>query len=240
MIVIPMAGMSSRFFSAGFDKPKYMLEAKGKTLFEHSLLSFKKYFNDEHFIFIVRNIYHTEAFVKSKAEALGIKNYNIVCLESETKGQAETVFLGVKGIESNNSLTIFNIDTFRPNFSYPKLTGIEDGYLEVFVGKGDNWSFVLPFKNSKTLIKETAEKRAISDLCCTGVYHFTKVSDFTDAYLEYKSKPKNEWDKGELYVAPLYNSLIKKGKQIHYHKIERTDVIFCGTPDEYAEFVDQE
>ncbi|EII5689729.1 capsular biosynthesis protein, partial [Vibrio parahaemolyticus] len=26
MIVIPMAGMSSRFFKAGYDKPKYMLE----------------------------------------------------------------------------------------------------------------------------------------------------------------------------------------------------------------------
>ncbi|EGR1720790.1 capsular biosynthesis protein, partial [Vibrio parahaemolyticus] len=25
MIVIPMAGMSSRFFKAGYDKPKYML-----------------------------------------------------------------------------------------------------------------------------------------------------------------------------------------------------------------------
>ncbi|EID7846057.1 capsular biosynthesis protein, partial [Vibrio parahaemolyticus] len=24
MIVIPMAGMSSRFFKAGYDKPKYM------------------------------------------------------------------------------------------------------------------------------------------------------------------------------------------------------------------------
>ncbi|EGR2739468.1 capsular biosynthesis protein, partial [Vibrio parahaemolyticus] len=29
MIVIPMAGMSSRFFKAGYDKPKYMLEATG-------------------------------------------------------------------------------------------------------------------------------------------------------------------------------------------------------------------
>ncbi|MBD6989485.1 capsular biosynthesis protein, partial [Vibrio parahaemolyticus] len=44
MIIIPMAGMSSRFFNAGYDKPKYMLEARGVTLFEHSILSFKKYF----------------------------------------------------------------------------------------------------------------------------------------------------------------------------------------------------
>lgn len=31
MIVIPMAGMSSRFFKAGYTQPKYMLEAHGQT-----------------------------------------------------------------------------------------------------------------------------------------------------------------------------------------------------------------
>ncbi|EOA0230274.1 capsular biosynthesis protein, partial [Escherichia coli] len=36
MIVIPMAGLSSRFKKAGYVKPKYMLEAHGKTLFSHS------------------------------------------------------------------------------------------------------------------------------------------------------------------------------------------------------------
>ncbi|TOH10549.1 capsular biosynthesis protein, partial [Vibrio parahaemolyticus] len=44
MIVIPMAGMSSRFFKAGYKLPKYMLEAHGKSLFEHSLRSFESYF----------------------------------------------------------------------------------------------------------------------------------------------------------------------------------------------------
>lgn len=55
-----MAGMSSRFFKAGYDKPKYMLEATGITLFEHSVLSFKNYFERESFLFIIRDKYDTK------------------------------------------------------------------------------------------------------------------------------------------------------------------------------------
>ncbi|EIV8497178.1 glycosyltransferase family 2 protein [Vibrio vulnificus] len=237
MIMIPMAGMSSRFFKAGYSKPKYMLEAKGKTLFEHSVLSFEKYFKDELFVFVIRDVYETKKFVIDQVKKLGIKDFKIVCLDVETKGQAETVFLGLDGIDDNESLTIFNIDTFRPEFSYPGLSSKEDGYLEVFQGSGDNWSFVLPENEESTLLVETAEKRPISDLCCTGLYYFNKVSDFKLSYNDYLNKPKELWEKGELYVAPLYNFLIKNGKSIHYHKIERDEVIFCGTPDEYDDFL---
>ncbi|ENI4129383.1 glycosyltransferase family 2 protein [Vibrio fluvialis] len=237
MIMIPMAGMSSRFFKAGYSKPKYMLEAKGKTLFEHSVLSFEKYFKDELFVFVIRDVYETKKFVIDQVKKLGIKDFKIVCLDIETKGQAETVFLGLDGIDDNESLTIFNIDTFRPEFSYPDLSSKEDGYLEVFQGSGDNWSFVLPENEESTLLVETAEKRPISDLCCTGLYYFNKVSDFKLSYNDYLNKPKELWEKGELYVAPLYNFLIKNGKSIHYHKIERDEVIFCGTPDEYDDFL---
>ncbi|ENY8011783.1 glycosyltransferase family 2 protein [Vibrio fluvialis] len=237
MIMIPMAGMSSRFFNAGYSKPKYMLEAKGKTLFEHSVLSFEKYFKDELFVFVIRDVYETKKFVIDQIKKLGIKCFKIVCLDVETKGQAETVFLGLDSVDDNESLTIFNIDTFRPEFSYPDLSSKEDGYLEVFQGSGDNWSFVLPENEESTLLVETAEKRPISDLCCTGLYYFNKVSDFKLSYNDYLNKPKELWEKGELYVAPLYNFLIKNGKSIHYHKIERDEVIFCGTPDEYDDFL---
>ena len=56
MIVIPMAGLSSRFTKAGYDKPKYMLEAFGRSLFWHAVSSFSNYFDSEDFLFIARDI----------------------------------------------------------------------------------------------------------------------------------------------------------------------------------------
>lgn len=238
MIVIPMAGLSSRFFKEGYEQPKYMLLAHGLSLFEHSVKSFEKYFKSEEFIFIVRDNYETPNFVRKKSEILGIKNFKIIVLHENTKGQAETVFLGLKEInKTEEPITIFNIDTFRPGFIYPELEALGDGYLEVFQGEGDNWSFVRAISNETTLIDLTTEKKPISKLCCTGLYYFKSSKDYIDAYNNYIRLPIEEWEKGELYVAPLYNYLIRKNKKIHYNLISREDVIFCGVPSEYKDFL---
>jgi len=244
MIVIPMAGMSSRFFKAGYTKPKYMLEAHGQTLFDHSVKSFQAYFSTLPFLFIVRNVYETETFVKEQAQKLGIKEFYIVVLDKETKGQAETVTLGLELLEQQRPdyqgpITVFNIDTFRPNFNFPEVSNRGDGYLEVFRGSGDNWSFALPEKEGSTKVIKTAEKNPISDLCSTGLYHFNRKQAYLDAYQAYVAKPQQEWEKGELYIAPLYNLLIEKGLEIHYHLIERSEVIFCGVPQEYTDFLNR-
>ncbi|WP_429090593.1 glycosyltransferase family 2 protein [Aeromonas rivipollensis] len=241
MIIIPMAGISSRFFNAGYTKPKYMLEAHGKTLFEHSVISFEKYFHEAKFLFIVKDIFDTPAFVKEKAHAMGIDDFHIIIISENTRGQAETVCLGLEklaslGVDYNGSITIFNIDTFRFGFSMPEIADHCDAYLEVFEGEGNNWSFAEPKSQNSTEVVRTAEKNPISNLCSTGLYHFNHKKDFLDAFYDYLAKPRDEWEKGELYIAPLYNNLINKGLKVHYHLINYRDVIFCGIPDEYVEF----
>ncbi|PSU88820.1 capsular biosynthesis protein [Photobacterium kishitanii] len=239
MIVIPMAGLSSRFFKEGYTLPKYMLEANGMSLFDHAVNSFKAYFDKEYFLFIVRDVYQTPAFVKQRAEAIGIKKFKVIVLDHETRGQAETVYFGLQQAKQNKNdpITIFNIDTFRPNFIYPELKLLGDGYLEVFKGHGDNWSFIKPRSIDSKEVIETAEKRAISDFCCTGLYHFARQQYFEDAFEHYIKLPKGMWEKGELYIAPMYNYLIDNNYSIYYQLIERDEVIFCGTPTEYIEII---
>ncbi|GAB1111502.1 MAG: glycosyltransferase family 2 protein [Shewanella algae] len=239
MIVIPMAGLSSRFFKAGYQEPKYMLPAHGKPLFDHALLSFSRYFATMPFLFIVRDVYNTPEFVEKRCRQLGIKDYRIVSLTEATRGQAETVYLGLTDVDPQTPLTIFNIDTFRPGFSFPAITEHCDGYLEVFKGEGSNWSYAKPAAVNSTLVVETAEKKPISDLCSTGLYYFRHAADFCAAYTQEAAKPASEWQKQELYIAPLYNYLISQGKQIHYHLIERDEVIFCGVPEEYLSLLAQ-
>ncbi|MTC47094.1 capsular biosynthesis protein [Providencia sp. wls1922] len=241
MIVIPMAGMSSRFFKAGYTLPKYMLEAQGETLFWHSVQSFNKYFISHPFLFIVKDIFNTPSFVEEQAKKLGIKNFYISILNEDTRGQAETVALGLKtleeqGVNYSGSITIFNIDTFRKNYKFPNLRVKGNGYLEVFQGNGSNWSYVKPKNKHTTIVIETAEKKPISDLCCTGLYHFANKDDYLLAFARYLKKPIEEWDKGELYIAPLYNELIAVGLEIHYELINKQDVVFCGVPEEYEDF----
>ena len=241
MIIIPMAGLSSRFKKAGFDLPKYMLEAKGKTLFAHSVDSFNKYFSSEKFLFIALDVCGTAEFIKRECNELGLTNFEIVILDKPTRGQAETVYLGLKGISitPETSLTIFNIDTFRPGFSFPTDFNLSevDGYLETFIGSGKNWSNVLPEAVGSNKAKQTAEKQEISELCCTGLYHFGKASDFIKIFEQDLLKDVAQLQGGEFYIAPMYNALIEQGADIRFSVIPQDEVIFCGVPDEYYGFI---
>lgn len=238
-IIIPMAGLSSRFTKAGYTLPKYMLYVKDKSLFNLAVSSFENYFETCKFVFVARVVYDTETFIKKECELLRIRNFEVVMLEQPTAGQAETVLKGIEGafIPSDEPILIFNIDTFRPSFVFPVKIKEWDGYLEVFKGSGSNWSFAKTESPDSTKVIETAEKHEISDNCSTGIYYFKKVSDFIYAYQENLNNP----EKGvpELYVAPLYNKLIRKGRNIHIEVIKRDEVIFCGTPQEYLDYLKQ-
>jgi len=243
MIVIPMAGLSSRFKKAGYQLPKYMLEAHGKTLFAHSVESFKNYFDKETFLFIALGVFDTEQFIRDECKKLGVKNFEIIILDSPTQGQAETVYLGVKqaSTSSQESLLIFNIDTFRPDFKLPSEFDVNqiDGYLETFIGSGLNWSNVLPADTTLQTAKLTAEKQEISRYCCTGLYYWRYCDDFCEVFESYCKKSLSSLQGGELYIAPMYNDLIALGKDIRYSVISEEEVIFCGVPSEYVHFLDK-
>jgi|ERR1700722_13326976 len=234
-----MAGVSRRFVEAGYLTPKYMLSAHGRSVFSHAVSSFSTYFETEKFLFVVREVANTPDFVRAECRHLGIVDAKIVVLDATTRGQAETVALGLSGsaVPLMEPLTIFNIDTFRPKFTFPDF-GHEstDGYLEVFRGEGSNWSYVRPAKHGADLVAETAEKQPISNLCCTGLYQFGTAELFHKAYAEYLAEFRASGEQTELYVAPMYNLLIRHGLLVRYAVIERDEVIFCGIPAEYEEF----
>ncbi len=228
MIVIPMAGRSQRFFDAGYDRPKFMLELAGRSVFAHAVASFEAVFAATPFLFICAE--DARPFVRDEARALGVADFEVVSLAAPTAGQAETVERGLDETGHDGALTIFNIDTFRPGFAFPLPPLAEaDGWLEVFRGSGANWSYVRPAPGPGPWALETAEKRPISDLCCTGLYHFARAADFRAALAAERAAPQA----AELYVAPLYNHLIARGLRIGWRLIEVNEVMFCGTPAEY-------
>lgn len=239
MIVLPMAGLSSRFFKAGYTKPKYMLDLHGVPVFDHALGSFQRLFENEYFLVICRDIHDTPKFVEARATAMGLRpdRLKLVVLDSETAGQAETVAVGLRASEASQEIpvTIFNIDTFRPGFAFP--TGFDiatiDGYLEVFEAPGDHWSFAKPEPGTDHVV-EVAEKIRISDLCSDGLYHFRSVDFFLSLFSEIETKNPDTVQGGEYYVAPLYNIAIGRGADIRYAHVPPDALRFCGTPEEYA------
>ena len=228
-----MAGLSRRFSEAGYDRPKYMLPLGGATCFDFSVAGFLPSGSEETFLFIVRDVHDTPRFVAERLDALGVERQRVVVLDRTTSGQGETVELGLAQVEARDGeeLTIFNIDTFRRRVVPPSPDARGDGYLEVFVGSGDNWSFVDPLPGPEQRVRRTTEKVPVSDLCCTGLYHFRRVGDFREALAAERRQPTSALP--ETYVAPIYNQLIARGRDIRYALVAAGDVVFCGVPAEY-------
>lgn len=237
MIVFPMMGKGKRFQEAGYKLPKFMLSIEGVSTFSYSVSSFNRYFKSEQFMFICPKETSIAEFVKSEVENLGISKFNIVELGKNTSGQGETVFLGLtsflkkSGIWSDFSqeLIIFNIDTRTELFKKPNLTAGFSGYLEVFEALGDHWSFVSPLEGEKVRCVE--EKKRISDLCSTGLYHFHTCDLFISYFHRFHKDLVSR--NGESYVAPIYNYMIQDGLQFEYVKSTPDRIKNFGTPEDY-------
>lgn len=233
MFIIPMAGNSSRFFKSGFTVPKYQLELWGAPMFDWVLKSFEKYHKTDEFRFVVRSDFQAADFVAARCNYVGIKNFSIIELDYETKGQADTVRLGLSSVNIDEPIYIFNADSFHLNFTKPEIELNVGGVLDVFEGEGLHWSFVEPDDTSPlpNRVKRTTEKVRISNLCSDGMYIFSSANQFLEAFN--RGAEMVSAQSGEIYIAPLYNELIAQGIDVVYRVIDSSQLYFCGTPDEY-------
>ncbi len=235
-IIIPMAGLSQRFKNEGYTLPKYMLYAGSKSLFNISLEGFKHNFSEK-FLFIFRNVFDTRQFLIEELKKIGIQSYELIEVSTFTNGQADTVKIGLEKsttIADTDEIFIFNIDTLRIEFNKANFTEGCEGYLEVFEGEGNNWSFVEPIDNTSKIVKRTTEKDPISRLCSNGLYYFSSKLVYLDTFNSFYSIGHA---KGEEYIAPMYNQLIANGKVVMFETIPLNLLRFFGTPIEYLNFI---
>ncbi len=238
-IVITMGGLGSRFRKAGYTVPKFMIEAKGKTLFEWSMISLEGYRDrTDKFIFIAMKDEENdvEAFIRDSCSKLNIREPKVILLDYLTDGQATTAMLAEKYWDKDNALLIYNIDTYveAGQMNSGELKG--DGFIPCFKAEGDHWSFVR--LDDKGRVVEIKEKKRISDHCTLGAYYFKTCGLYEDLYNEYyKDSDKRELVNGEKYVAPLYDFLLSKGGEIYISDVPSDKVHVLGTPEELDLFI---
>ena len=234
-IVITMAGLGNRFRQAGYSMPKYQIMAQGKTLFDWSILSLSGYHEQaEQYIFVVRKEDAAMDFLNKHCQNLSIKNFRIIELKSPTDGQATTAMMASEYWDKDTALLIYNIDTFvEPGeLSAEHLKG--DGFIPCFNAEGEHWSFVRTGPSGQAI--EVREKVRISNHCTLGAYYFKCCAFYEKLYTRYY-KDDSHLEKGEKYVAPLYNYLISAGGEVFISEVDSKKVHILGTPEELQLFL---
>ena len=226
-ILVPMAGLGSRFIKEGFKVPKQLINIKDKHLIDISLdcLDYK----DCNLIFVVRDEtvynFHIDELLKKKFG----DDVKIVVLDKLTDGSVCSCLYAEEYIDNDAPLVIHTLDIeFRPVYDPHSMNDLDaDGLLLTFKSNSSNYSYADVEEDG--YVRKTAEKKAISSNACVGIYGFKKGSDFCKYAREMIAKDIRT--KNEFYIAPLYNLLVDDGKKIVTSTVDKMHVF--GTPDEF-------
>lgn len=232
-VIITMAGAGSRFAKQGYTVPKYRVVANKKTLFEWSLLSLKNFFDRQRFVFACLEL-HDKDFISERAKALGIRDFVIDTRKEVSKGQAETAYDCLKHANQEESLWIFNIDTYVSEGFSPY--DIDGGQGCVHVFKSDNPGMSFVRYDDRGVVSEIAEKKVISNWATVGMYGFETALLFGELYKQAFLDDEKLEVQGERYIAPMYQLLIEKKKKVLAPKLDSENVHILGTPSEVQLF----
>ena len=230
-ILIPMAGLGSRFKAEGYTFPKPLIEIHGKPMIQWVVENLNIKAN---YIFLVQKEHQQKYNIKSVLKIL-VPNCKIIVIESLTEGAACTTLLAKKFINNKNQLLICNSDQFVEwnvakvmyKFSSKKI----DGGILVFNSIHPKWSYAKT--DNRNIVSEVAEKKVISNKATVGIYYWSKGSD----YVKYAEQMinKNIRVNNEFYVCPVYNEAINDKKIILTENIDQ--MWGLGTPEDLNYFI---
>ena len=130
-------------------------------------------------------------------------------------------------------MIIYTPDVYFENkFSPSSIPRGLDGFLLTFKANSTAHSYVE--LDSDGLATRTAEKEVISQNAAVGVYYYKTGKMFVEYAEEMISK--NIRTKGEFYICPMYNLMIRDGARVGINQVEKMHVL--GTPAELEFFVE--
>lgn len=233
-IVIPAAGLGSRFEKAGYLLPKPLIEVfPNKPMIQVVTESLNI---DARFIFIIQKE-HSEKFNFKQILKIMHPTCEVIEIDGLTDGAARTILKAKEFINNEDELIVANSDQYiewdSNDFIYQMNYKNADGGVLTFESNHPKWSYVKKDQNGNVI--EVAEKNPISNEATIGVYWARRGSDIVQA-IE-KMIDKNIRTNGEFYFFPCYQQLIdNKKKIITYHCNKNMGL---GTPEDLEIFKSQ-
>jgi dTDP-glucose pyrophosphorylase len=250
-IIIPMAGLGSRFTKYGFSTNKYLLPVNlEKTkMIEKAILTLNIP-QDNHktrFIFILREENGEDTELRNYLRNLcKIHSYSCVILSTQhlTEGPACTAYLAKEYVDNEIPLIISNSDQIL-DWSYENFINTSNNYdasvltyipdYELIIGNKDKHSFVKFDELTKKPI-QFIEKTVISNEALVGVHYYKKGSYFVQS-AKYIFNNNIRAPNGEFYLSYTYQALIDMGYSIGTYCLQENEIFYpVGEPDDYFSY----
>lgn len=220
-IIIPAAGLGSRFFDVGYTAPKPLIKARGEPMirlvarmFQHPTIT------------ICQDQYEKAIAVETLGATIPIRKV--------TEGAALTVLCAEALVVDDEEIVVVNSDNL---IDHDMRSFIEfardqhcDGAMVTFEVTGGPWSYARLKAGDTSRVVQVAEKTPISNLATAGVYYFKSWRILRTAIC--RMVAANDRYNGEFYLAPAYNYLIGAGMSVLSYEIPEEQFISLGTPED--------
>lgn len=264
-IIIPMAGLGSRFQKASdtnpeYKKPKPFILVNGIPMVRWATgaLPFIEHpgqhvdsplrVTPSDMIFIILKEHNDAYNLEDGLRKIYSDAIRVIILPSLTRGASETAYNMKPFVNDDEDIIITDSDHYFDgsilereiiNHKNSETAGI----IPVFTAPSDGiprWSYSL-IKSDSTRILETREKsKELMEAGAhanIGAYYFSKAKYFFEQFekVARENKMFGEEGKKEFYIAPLYQEMIEDGKQVHAALLP--NVWGLGTPADLEYFL---
>jgi NDP-sugar pyrophosphorylase family protein len=239
-IIIPMAGHSERFRSAGYTVPKPFIIIDGKPMI-HWVCDL--FLPEDDFVFIIQKEHGKNSEFMDILKSATPRN-RIVQIEPHKYGPIYTTLAADEAIARDEPL-IFVYSDFYQHWNYRQfLRRVEgyDGAMTVFKGFhpasfGDTYYAYLRC-NEKGEMLEIREKGCFTEMrheepASSGVYYVRSwqvFKRFAERLMAERASVE-----GEYYTSQIYNYMVEEGLRVVTYEIDK--FICWGTPDDLEQYL---
>lgn len=231
-ILIPMAGLGSRFPSHQYPMPKPLIEVNGEPMISKAIKSLNL---DGNYFFVIAKNKFTN-LVKETILALK-ENSTFIEIDYITEGPAVSALLFRKEIDTDEELVIANCDQIMEWNSTNFLHNVRlyDGAVVTYHTDTEKNSFARLDKTG--FVVEIREKEVISNVSLNGIHYWKKGNYFVssaDKMIELQDRAPN----GEFYIGPSYNHMIRQGLKVGIYHIPNEQHHPVGVPDDLQRYLE--
>lgn len=235
-IVIPMAGLGSRFQEAGFRKIKPFIDVAGKAMITRVVENLAV--DGARFVFIARGE-HRSAIENELEPCLDGVAHEVVYIDGVTEGAACTVLCAARSLDPSRPMLIANsdqiVDVSISEYLDDAIGRQLDGSILTFSCPGGDTKWSYARQRADGLVDLVREKEAISEQATVGIYWFARAGDFVTNAVDMIAR--NERVNGEFYVCPVYQWAIATGARIGVYEIPPSAMHGIGTPRDLEVFL---
>jgi capsule biosynthesis phosphatase len=224
-IIIPAAGVGSRFTRAGYTVPKPLIPVLGDPMIAHVIRGLKLCSWDRVYIVYTQDLeqYSFSNILKNQFREIGLV---FVPLEYNTRGPAETVLCGLNRIpDLDAAVMVMDCDTIYGGDFLAQAREQDGNFIFYFEDESEEtiYSYI---KLDEDGVREIAEKKRISNHACSGAYGFRDghtLKKYCEIALNQGHKTNNEY-----YVSGLYAAMLADGEKVIPCQVK--DFHCLGTP----------